>query len=177
MTVSDRVKNDYFEWMYKLVVKTDGGPSISYRKLLMTLHRTKFVYSIPMDENRASDGVDLRYRFTFADDVDRYLNGPCSVLEMMIALAIKCEENIMDDPKKGNRTAHWFWNMIINMGLGAMTDLRFDRDYTEEAITRLLDRKYEYDGRGGLFTVKKPERDLRTVEIWWQLCWYLNDIS
>ena len=177
MTVGDRVKNDYFEWIYRMVVKTDGPPSISYRKLLMALHNTPFVYSIPMDENRASDGIDMRYRFTFEDDVDRYLNGPCSVLEMMVALAIRCEENIMDDPKKGDRTSHWFWTMVINMGLGAMTDLRFDKDYVTETVTRFLNRQYDYYGKGGLFTVKNPDRDMCKVEIWWQLCWYLNEIS
>lgn len=176
MTLEDRVRNEYFEWIYKMVTKTEGAPAISYRRLLERLHDTEFVYSIPMDENRASDGVDLRYRFTFEDDVERYLTGPCSVLEMMVALAIRCEENIMDDPKI-NRTSYWFWGMVINMGLGAMTDLRFDRNYVDMVVARFLNREYDYDGKGGLFTVRNPDRDLRTVEIWWQLCWYLNSIS
>ena len=177
MTLGDRIRSDYFEWMYDLVGGGRRSPVISFRKLLEYLHRTEFTYTISMDENRASDGVDLRLRFAYDDDVNRYLNGPCSVLEMMVALAIACEENIMDDPGIGDRTAHWFWNMVINMGLGGMTDARFDEEYVRTVVTRFLNRKYEYNGKGGLFTVKNPERDLRTVEIWWQLCWYLNEIS
>ena len=79
---------------------------------------------IPMDGNRAEDGIDLRYRFgheqhysdamvaSFLDD------RPCSVLEMMIALSIRCEEHIMDDPDVGNRTGQWFWSMIASLGSG-----------------------------------------------------------
>jgi len=137
-----------------------------------------------MDRNRANDGIDLRYRFILAhgyedvyDDVMDYLGGPCTVLEMMIALAITCEEDIMDDPAMGNRTGQWFWGMIVNLGLGSMIDDRFDKRFVDDTIKRLLDREYEPDGRGGLFTVKYCDRDLRTVEIWYQLCWYLNNIT
>ena len=103
-------------------------------------------------------------------------NQPCSVLEMMIALAIRCEEHIMDDPDVGNRTGQWFWNMIMNLGLGSMTDDQFDKRYAEQVIERFLNREYEQDGEGGLFTVKHCKHDLRTVEIWYQMCWYLDEI-
>ena len=95
---------------------------------------------------------------------------------MMIALAIRCEEHIMDDPDIGNRTGQWFWNMIVNLGLGSMTDAKFDENYTNMVIERFLNREYERNGDGGLFTVKHSRRDLRTVEIWYQMCWYLDEI-
>lgn len=143
---------------------------VSFRKLLIYLHQTEFRYSIRKDGNRAEDGIDLRGRYgEITDD-------PCSVLEMMVALAIRCEEEIMDDPKFGNRTGQWFWGMINNLGLGSMSDDRFDRKYVDEVITRFLDRDYEPDGKGGLFTVKDCEYDLRDYEIWYQLCWYLDNI-
>lgn len=40
-------------------------------------------------------------------------------LEMIIALAIRLEEHIMDDPDIGNRTGQWFWDMIVSLGLGS----------------------------------------------------------
>ena len=109
---------------------------------LKELHRIEFTYSIPMDGNRAEDGVDLRYRFGYENGysssmISTYLdNRMCSVLEMMIALAIRCEEHIMDDPDVGNRTGQWFWNMIVNLGLGSMNDSKFDRDYVEDIVQR-----------------------------------------
>ena len=57
-----------------------------------------------------------------------------------------------------------------------MTDAKFDEDYANEVIGRFLNRQYERNGEGGLFTVEHCNRDLRTVEIWYQMCWYLDEI-
>lgn len=177
------VINEYFNWLSGLVCGKRYSKQVSYSKLLMFLHNTDFRYSIPKDQNRAEDGIDLRYRFAILldhevspDVILDYLGGPCSVFEMMVALAIRCEENIMDDSDIGDRTGQWFWGMITNLGLGSMTNTRFDRQYADEVVNRFLDRNYEPDGAGGLFTVRHCVRDLRDVEIWYQLCWYLDSI-
>ena len=83
----------------------------------------------------------------------------------------------MDDPTYGNRTAQWFWGMVVNMGLGSMKDSRYDAEEAEFIIRRFVDRKYDPDGRGGLFRLRDCNCDLRKVEIWYQLCWYLDSIS
>lgn len=176
-----RIREEYFDWLYELVCKQRYSNRISYKKLLTHLHNTVFRYSILKDQNRAEDGICLRYRFTdeyySIKDAEKYLKGPCSVLEMMVALAVRCEENIMDDPNIGDRTGQWFWEMIGNLGLGSMNDTRFDIVYVDEVISKFLDRKYSPDGRGGLFTIKNCDCDLRKVEIWYQLCWYLDSIT
>lgn len=180
MGLKESINREYFNWIYDLVCGDRYSRDISYRNLLWCLHHTEFVYTIPKDKNRASDGIGLRRRFTLAcgyEDMSRYLyTDSCSVLEMMVALAIRCEENIMDDPRVGDRTGQWFWGMIVNLGLGSMMDDMFDEEFVAETIDRLLDRDYEPDGRGGLFTVRNCDRDLRKVEIWHQLCLYLDSI-
>lgn len=177
----DELINRYFDWMYQLVVD-DRYSNQSYRKLFARLHDTEFTYMIPMDGNRAEDGIDLRYRFgrecSYNDAmVASYLDDrPCSILEMMIALSIRCEEHIMDDPDIGNRTGQWFWSMIVSLGLGFMNDARFDRDYVDDILARFLDRDYARNGEGGLFTVSHNQRDMRSIEIWYQMSCYLNEI-
>ena len=177
----DNVNVDYFEWLSDLVCEQRFSEKTSFRTLLIHLHETEFRYIIPKDANRASDGRDLRRRFIhergYPEGTMVFLDSPCSVLEMMVALAIRCEESIMDDPHVGDRTGHWFWGMITNMGLGSMFDSRYDEKIVEKTIQKVLDRKYEPNGRGGLFTVRNCDRDLREVEIWYQLCWYLDSIS
>lgn len=177
----NEIKNEYFEWLFGLVCEYRYSSDISYDRLLTMLHETEFIFTHPRDENRAEDGIDLRWRFVYEHDYPNStlfkLDGPCSILEMMIALAIRCEENIMDDPCIGNRTGQWFWGMIISLGLGAMTDSRYNRLYVDETIDRFLNREYDPDGKGGLFTIEDCDRDLRTVEIWYQLCWYLDSIT
>lgn len=179
MTFADRVKNEYFEWLCDIVVGTRFPREVSYRKLLMRLHSTTFIFQIPRDENRAEDGIELRYRFGMASGyTEEYecIEGPCSVLEMMVGLVMRCEATIMDDPDYGDRTGEWFWKMIRTLGLNSMTDTNFDRGYVDEVLNRFLNREYEPDGKGGLFYIKDCDRDLRNVEIWYQLCWYLDSI-
>lgn len=174
MTSRAYIQEEYFEWLYNMMCNMKGPYSNNYRKLLSYLHSVEFVFIIPRDVNRARDGIDLRRRFI--EDADECLDGPCSILEMMIALALRCEETIMDDPRIGDRTAQWFWGMIVNLGINSMDDEHFDEKYVEQTIERFLSRNYEPDGTGGLFTVRNCDRDLRDVEIWYQLCWYLDNI-
>lgn len=164
----------YFEWMLRKVGMDEQGKG--YRKLLAHLHGTEFRYSIPTDENRAGDGVDLRYRFLLECGHEQESDEPCSVLEMMVALAIRCEEHIMHDPAIGSRTSQWFWGMIANLGLDSMSDDGYDERFVDERLSMLLDRTYKRNGEGGLFTVKDCRFDLRKVEIWYQMCWYLDSI-
>lgn len=165
----------YFRWLFDLVCKNRYSSEVSYEKLLSYLHDTEFIYLLSRDEGRAKDGIGLRNRFM--EDGEDYISGPCSVLEMMIALAVRCEESIMDDALLGNRTAQWFWGMIVSLGLGSMSDDRFDGEYVESVVNTFLDRKYEPNGKGGLFTIDDSEDDLRDVEIWFQLLWYLDRIT
>ena len=170
----------YFDWMYQLVV--DDRYYESYRKLFVQLYDTEFTYTIPMDGNRCEDGIELRYRFGREHSYDDSMiaafldDRPCSILEMMIALAIRCEEHIMDNPDIGNRTGQWFWAMLVSLGLGSMTDKRYDRKRVDDILQRFLNREYRRNGEGGLFTVDDPMRDMRSIEIWYQMNCYLNEI-
>ena len=67
--------------------------------------------------------------------------------------------------------------MIVNLGLGSMTDNRYEAYVVDDILDRFLDREYEPDGKGGLFTIRGCKHDLRKVEIWYQTCWYLNTIT
>lgn len=179
MSSKSSVEKRYFEWMYRTVCGEYNlsGPH-SFRKLITYLHSVEFTFKIRGDVNRAKDGEELRYRFAYDTGcacVDSHLERPCSVLEMMIALTLRCEA-MMDNPRYGDRTRQWFWRMIASLGLNGMTDSQFDENEVEQVVDRLITRKYEPNGRGGLFTVKNCESDMRRIEIWDQMCAYLNTI-
>lgn len=180
MATRDEVNNEYFDWLVSIIYSDAKNRPYSYNKLLSHLHNTRFRYSIKRDYNRESDGLDLRRRFylvTNCEEAGLYLNGPCSVFEMMVALALRCEETIMSDSSYGDRTGQWFWQMIVNMGLGSMRDELYDKKFVSYAIERFLSRDYEPNGKGGLFTVRHRKCDMRNVEIWAQLQWYLDEID
>lgn len=175
----DRLTNEYFEWMYNLVCNSDT----SYRKLLCFLHSKKFYYTVPMDENRYADGIDLRYIFGNIRGYSQQMisslldNEECSVLEMMVALAYRCETEIMCESELGDRIYIWFWVMLDSLGLSHMDDIRFNKLRAFDIVDTFLNRAYQSNGKGGLFTLDNPPRDLRNVEIWYQLMWYLNELD
>lgn len=176
------VKELYFDWLCSFVYDNRYYNDLSYRRLLEYLHLRVFYDINPRDANRAEDGIALRYRFArekgisepvIASELDI---SSCSILEMMIALCIRIEDNMMDDPTVGNRTGQWFWEMISSLGLNGMTDRNFDINYTNRVLSDFLERRYEPNGRGGLFTIQNPKQDQRMVEIWYQMQAYLIEV-
>lgn len=180
---NEELNRRYFEWMCHIVCDASHyAKNTSYKRLLTKLHNSPFDYVMAMDGNRSEDGVNLRYRFGREKNISdaiiaAYLdNRQCSILEMMIALSIRCEEHIMEDSDIGDRTGQWFWNMIVSLGLGNMTDRRYDIHLVNDIIQKFVDRDYSPDGRGGLFTVKNCRKDMRDIDIWYQMCMYLETI-
>lgn len=178
----DIVNDEYFNWMYHLVCNEKNiKRKIQYKKLFRYLHSVTFVPMLDMDENRRIDGLDFRYRFGYENGypdayIDEYLNTrDCSMLEMMIALSCRVEDNITSNYLYGDRTGQWFWSMIINLGLSNMDDKHFDYQCCEQVVDRFLSRRYEPNGAGGLFLLSNPRTDLRDVDIWRQCMWFLNE--
>lgn len=177
------IEYEYFEWLMDL--SESLSPSqVSYRKLFEYLYSREFYSDVGNDDNRIEDGKNLRLRFAESNDSwtyrDIYLylyNYPCSVLEMMVALAFRCEENIMGDYDIGDRTGVWFMTMLKSLHLNKMVDSSYNENHVAEIIDIFLNHEYEPNGDGGLFTLKNPPQDMRTAEIWYQLCWYLNEID
>ena len=178
----NNVEKEYFNWLYTLMCGNDTFKANSFSALLSRLYDREFTWIICNDSNRAEEGINLRYRFAM-DRHYRYsgvkiaIKGPCNMLEMIAALAIRCEENIMDDPLIGDRTTQWFWSMINSLGLSTMYGNMFDPDYIDDVLTKFMNRDYSPNGKGGLFTIKNYTTDLRSAEIWYQLCCYLDNLE
>lgn len=179
----NKLEKLYFKWLCDKVV--DKESPIQYSKLMKHLYDAEFIPKMVMDDNRAVDGLDLRWEFKRELDIsdaqlEQDLNYErelkCSILEMMIALSIRCEESIMADDRYGDRTGEWFWNMIVSLGLGTMNDGRYDRNYINIIIDKFNNREYKRDGEGGLFTIRGIKKDMRNTEIWYQMCWYLDNL-
>lgn len=175
------MKNEYFRWLCRFIRDDPNFKRKSYKKLLEFLHEKQFIYTIPNDGNRAQDGIELRYRFAYENhydvsEVESALSGQCSLFEMMVALAIRCEEHIMFDPDIGDRTGQWFWLMLKSSGLNSQSDDYFDSATANGIADDVMLHNYKKNGEGGLFTLKNAEYDLRYAEIWYQMCWYLDEV-
>ena len=130
----DNVRMSYLSWLCKLVGYQDkdivdaGG----YIFLLKALYEKEFYWTIEMDANRAEEGKALREEFA-GESVPDEINGPCSVLEMMIGLARRWDSEVSSDLDSG-RSKSYFWIMIKNLGLEGCVDESFDPDFVDRKL-------------------------------------------
>jgi hypothetical protein len=124
----------------------------------------KFEWSIDMDGNRAHDGLKLREAFGI-DLADK----PCTMLEMMVALAIREDDIMAFYHSKDDCPKTWFWEMLDNCGIRASTP----DDKIYDILDNIVNRQYGSLGEGGLFYVPEPREDLKYVDIWYQMQWHL----
>lgn len=172
----DEMTDLYFNWIEKLI-SDDSVEASDYRKLLLFLNDIPFSYIIPMDDNRIADGIDLRYRFGYDTEIPyaqiaTYLDiRTASVLEVMVALSLRIEEQFID----GDDVGKWFWIMINNLGLGEYKDLYFNKAKVDRIVKKFIERDYNKNGSGGLFITNNDNKDMRNIEIWDQMHLYLNE--
>lgn len=127
---ADQLWWEYYRYLYQMIcgVNASVSKTIQWKRLTAHLFQTPFRYSyIAMDEIVWK--MDFHFEIdseTMPDNsqhtlalLDQY---ECSVLEVMIALALRMEEETMASSEFGDRTNQWFWYMIVSLGLSGMTD-------------------------------------------------------
>lgn len=164
----------YFEHLVDQIMmpsKTD------YIVLLNILANKQFIWSldIPNDENRAEDGKAIRYEYV--DEVDDYMTkddmeAPASVLEVLIALARRIDDDIGRSGE--NNPAPWFWMMIDNLKLTPCKDWCCNKDYVDQQIDIWLLRKFTKHGIGSPFPCPTLSHNQCQQEIWCQMNDWIN---
>ena len=173
--------SEYFCWLanqvaHKRAIERGCG------LLLYELYSTEFKALLSDDSHRISDVAELResyeeeigYVYTDIPDI------PCTILELLICLSHRIV-NIIGD-REGN-PANWFWILVENLlgdsdyfsniNLSEKANVRHE---LQDILGRFVDRKYNFDGSGGIFPLKAPKKDQKKVEIWYQMQAYLSEI-
>jgi len=175
--------DEYKEWLLRQVgySRLVGGKNnvlpadARYSKLFDKLHNFTFTVVIERDINRIKDGLKLRY--DFFDDLD-VVGGsfmePCGMLEMLVALAIRVNDEYIGDPEEPH-PEFIFWEFLHNLGLDRFDDRHFDEGKIVEICDTFIFREYKSDGKGGILPLKRPKVDQRDVEIWSQMMAYLSE--
>lgn len=172
------IRQDYFQWLCELV-RADGEDS--YELLCKKLHDVPFIPKVDRDENRAMDGLQLRERYESNNYCPGYLDsvGPCTVLEMMIALSERMDFELSSCDDNDTHADVYFWEMIRNLELDHYSDEVYcaytDDYFIDNILNRLIHRSYHRNGKGGLFPLRCPKGDQRRVEIWLQMNAYIME--
>lgn len=180
------LRNRYMKWLIELI---DNVPNVrwsDYTLLLDELHRTTFIWlddtpELAMDENRAKDGLYLRELFdceTGYDISDYYdeIGKNCSVLEMMIGLSMRIENQIMGEGEE--LYGRWFWYMIKNIRLAKMTDWAYNEQKVRSILRDLLYRNVTKKVTTFFFNCHSSEKTVTFwagMQIWDQMNFWLNE--
>lgn len=161
------MEEKYFRWLLNYL-----GDCSNYTKLLKHLYLIDYVCTIPLDKNRAEDGINLRSTFC-----NNYIfkNSNCSMLELLIGIAIRIENDFMAT-EYCDRTSKWFWSMIESLGLNLYTNDNYSEEKVDQIIFRFLNHQYLPNGRGSLFYVPRNGVDFRNLQLWDQMNYWLNFI-
>ena len=157
--------SDYYLWLDSLV--NDGNHELLIRYLYGHPYRWQFT----LDENRAAGGINLRRKFAFdyAIDIQDVEDGPCSILEMLIALAERMTDLLTMD------IYDWFWDLIRNLKLDQFDDQHFDERGITYILNVWLDRAYDESGNGSLFPLTRYSGDCRNLDTWSQMNIWISE--
>jgi hypothetical protein len=135
------------------------------------LFTIEFVWTVPHDDNRLQDGLDLRTEFSNEQKIR--LEKGATVLEVLIALSRRLAFTA------GGRAEDWAWQLLANLRLTKMTDPFTENKARKVAniLETLIWRQYHANGLGGFFPLNWPDKDQTQVEIWYQMQKYVNEIQ
>lgn len=165
------VEDLYFDWLQQFVLYKEYDNPVNI-EVIEQLYLTEFRWILDRDENRAGWGLALRDQFYYetGQKADIFTE-KCTVLEMLIALAIDMD-NILYDDRFGPRIYVWFWMFLENLGVKNGKKCH-DLD---EKLDIFMDRKYSRNGKGNIIRLQKCKKDVTKVEIWFQICWFIDEI-
>ena len=158
----------YFEWL--LFKVTDPKQPREFGMMYKELASTPFEARVGRDSNLIEHCEYMRQDYydeaEFMHQNYDIEDGPITLLEIMVNLSIKAEDIMQGFD--GVNCERWFNDMLENSGLIFYTDHRFSTVGARHKIKKIIDRTYEWNGRGGLFyiPVLDEKNDLREVELW-----------
>ena len=147
------------------------GPQVGIKAnnhwdIISLMFKTEFVWTVPNDDNRLGDGMDLRNEWGRGRNL-----GPCSFLEVLIGLARRMAFIT------GENAEDCAWHLMENLGLNRMTDPLSRRQINKarDILDIVIWRTYHPDGSGGFFPLREPHDDQRKVELWYQMSAYIEE--
>lgn len=179
MTTSLEVSELYFEWLVGQINVGFGRTRKTYLTLFRMMLDKEFVWSVPNDDNRVEDALELRDEFVqqlggsevFVGNPHTHLAKGASVLEVLIGLSRRLA--FFDD----GRPESWAWQLVVNLEMHKMCDPLGPRQRSriDEALDALIWRTYDKDGQGGFFPLAFPTEDQRNVELWYQMSSFIDE--
>ena len=172
---NQEVREDYLRWLEPQVKDDYANRGDTYWDLVNLMFDTPFTWIIPMDNNRVSDGLDLRVEFAHEAHMRPSLReqmGPGSFLEVLIGLSRRLAF------LAGGEAPGWSWELLTNLEMHRLTDPLTSpkRRKAEEIMRVAMERTYLPDGTGGFFPLAWPDGDQTQIELWYQMNAFVGEL-
>lgn len=173
--------NNYTTWLKDRV----GFNKRRYKNLIKHLNHTEFIWVLDDDRNRMEDGLYIREDFLMKMNVDKdtFIDVPCTVLEVLVALTIRMYDEYVGEPGEEDQNIV-FWELLSNLGLDDLTDNSWDQDMYDVLVDDWMKRNFDEFGVGSIFPLydyrtSKPKtlssiEDQRKISIWSQMQYYIS---
>jgi hypothetical protein len=160
---------EYYEW---LIDQIDAPRHKNFSDLFERMHNFEFVWTVPNDDNREQDALDLRGEF-LEGSAAKLLLGGATMLEILVALSRRVAFTA------GGSEKAWAWKLLKNLHLHRMHDPLSDaqKRRVDDILYAVVWRTYERNGEGGFFPMKNSLDDQTKVEIWYQLNAYVMEME
>jgi hypothetical protein len=171
--MTEELRERYFYWLYDMVCPSTRQHGFNaYTIICNWMQNIPFKEIVDHDDNRSQNGRDLRAKFLESVGNTSSIVGPCSIFEMLVALAEQATFLADKTPP------FWFAIFLKNLGLDGYVDNQIrppDTFSVRRIIEKFNNRTYRPNGEGGLFPLHHTTENQRKVQIWYQLGAYINE--
>lgn len=173
--MSNSLTENYLRWLESQIRDEHGNANKTYWDLMRLMFEKEFVWSVPHDDNRVADGLDLRADFCYDHNMPinslSYM-GPASFLEVLVALSRRMAF------AAGGHPHGWAWHFLSNLELHRMPDPLSNRKAKQANVIMdvCMHRTYSPDGVGGFFPLAWSDDDQTQIELWYQMAAYINEL-
>jgi len=168
------VRGEYLTWLEDQL-RDEYSPTGEYWGLVNLMFDKEFTWSVPHDDNRIADALQLRNEYSDEKHVRRAQMrrlGPCSFLEVLIGLSRRLAFTA------GGKAPGWAWVLLTNLELDKMIDPLSPRKINKinDIMDTVIQRTYSPDGQGGFFPLAYPDDDQTRIELWYQLNSFVEEL-
>jgi hypothetical protein len=173
MSMTTTTDYGYYLWLTQEIHIPNGK---YYTDLFEQMHNTEFVWTVPNDDNRVQDAIDLRNEFLEVSSGKLELGSSMATcLEVLVALS----RRVAFLASGNGHAPQWGWTLLKNLGLHKFYDslTAEKKERINKILHDLVWRNYRADGFGGFFPLQNPDTDQTKVEIWYQLNAYVSEMT
>lgn len=126
---------NYSIWLRKQVCNEEEIQP--YWCLFDVLYAFEFYWLLPLDESRAIDGKKMRVRYELDTKNDCDIDGPCRLLEMLLALSIRVRQDVLVGTEYDIHDV--FWLILKYIGIDDATNYEYNENYIYSSIEEFLE--------------------------------------